>query len=226
MSLRGLARAVGVSPSLISQIEHGKATPSVGTLYAIVSELDISLDELFFDGPRGAAAAPAPAAKPRPAARRPRPTSGRRRARVRSCAPPTASRSRSPPTSAGSGSPPPTTPGRVPLRHLPGRRRVLPGRRPDAPQRHRVRAGSSGRLGATVGEESYELGPGDSIAFDSPRPHRIWTTGESRRPRLDRGRPRGRPAGQLSQLVVPFRPLGLKRNHELISRPTWSRRGS
>src|SRR6201996_6028674 len=56
MSLRALARKVGVSPSLISQIEHGKATPSVATLYAIVSELGISLDELFFDQPRGAAA--------------------------------------------------------------------------------------------------------------------------------------------------------------------------
>src|ERR1700750_3034415 len=56
MSLRALAREVGVSPSLISQIEHGKATPSVATLYAIVSELGISLDELFFDPPRGAAA--------------------------------------------------------------------------------------------------------------------------------------------------------------------------
>src|ERR1700742_3359263 len=52
MSLRALAREVGVSPSLISQIEHGKATPSVGTLYAIVSTLDVSLDELFFDVPR------------------------------------------------------------------------------------------------------------------------------------------------------------------------------
>src|SRR5882757_403798 len=60
MSLRALAREVGVSPSLISQIEHGKATPSVATLYAIVSELGISLDELFFDNPRGAAAIPAP----------------------------------------------------------------------------------------------------------------------------------------------------------------------
>src|ERR1700754_4622009 len=60
MSLRALAREVGVSPSLISQIEHGKATPSVATLYAIVSELGVSLDELFFDQPRGAAAVPEP----------------------------------------------------------------------------------------------------------------------------------------------------------------------
>src|ERR1700761_1966738 len=56
MSLRALARKVGVSPSLISQIEHGKAPPSVAPLSAIVSELGISLDELFFDEPRGAAA--------------------------------------------------------------------------------------------------------------------------------------------------------------------------
>ena len=61
MSLRELARQVGVSPSLISQIEHGKATPSVATLYSIVSILDVSLDELFFDTPRGAPAPVAPA---------------------------------------------------------------------------------------------------------------------------------------------------------------------
>ena len=65
MSLRALAREVGVSPSLISQIEHGKATPSVATLYAIVSELGVSLDELFFDQPRGAAAAAAELRAPR-----------------------------------------------------------------------------------------------------------------------------------------------------------------
>src|ERR1700760_4932708 len=64
MSLRALAREVGVSPSLISQIEHGKATPSVATLYAIVTELSISLDELFFDTPRGAAATPARGPEP------------------------------------------------------------------------------------------------------------------------------------------------------------------
>src|ERR1700753_1773747 len=60
MSLMALDREVGVPPSLISQIEHGKATPSVATLYAIVSELGVSLDELFFDQPRGAAAVAEP----------------------------------------------------------------------------------------------------------------------------------------------------------------------
>jgi len=47
ISVRELARRLAVSPSLISQIERGKATPSVGTLYAITTELRLSLDELF-----------------------------------------------------------------------------------------------------------------------------------------------------------------------------------
>src|SRR4051794_10156114 len=49
MSARSLAKEVRCSPSLISQIENGKANPSVATLYAIVSALGISLDELFAD---------------------------------------------------------------------------------------------------------------------------------------------------------------------------------
>src|SRR6478735_10244113 len=48
LSLRALAGRVGVSPSLISQVETGRARPSVRTLYAIASELRISLDELLF----------------------------------------------------------------------------------------------------------------------------------------------------------------------------------
>jgi transcriptional regulator with XRE-family HTH domain len=48
LSLRELAERLGVSPSLISQIETGRANPSVSTLYAIAAELDVSLDELLF----------------------------------------------------------------------------------------------------------------------------------------------------------------------------------
>jgi transcriptional regulator with XRE-family HTH domain len=47
LTLRELARRLEVSPSLVSQIETGKSQPSVRTLYAIVTELGISLDELF-----------------------------------------------------------------------------------------------------------------------------------------------------------------------------------
>ncbi len=61
LSLRDLAERLGVSPSLISQIERGRANPSVSTLYAIVGELDISLDELLFNDRRpGEPAAEAP----------------------------------------------------------------------------------------------------------------------------------------------------------------------
>ena len=37
LSLRGLAEVVGVSPSLISQVETGRAKPSVNTLYALAT---------------------------------------------------------------------------------------------------------------------------------------------------------------------------------------------
>lgn len=47
ISVRGLARDVGVSPSLISQIETGKSLPSVSTLYAITTALNVPVDEIF-----------------------------------------------------------------------------------------------------------------------------------------------------------------------------------
>jgi transcriptional regulator with XRE-family HTH domain/quercetin dioxygenase-like cupin family protein len=47
MTVRGLARDIGVSPSLISQIETDKSQPSVSTLYAITTALDITIEELF-----------------------------------------------------------------------------------------------------------------------------------------------------------------------------------
>lgn len=47
VSVRGLAGRLGVSPSLLSQLERGLAQPSVATLWAIVTELNLSLDALF-----------------------------------------------------------------------------------------------------------------------------------------------------------------------------------
>jgi transcriptional regulator with XRE-family HTH domain len=62
LSLRQLARRLDISPSALSQIETGKSRPSVRTLYAVVSELGISLDELFrerdHEGPGGPAPSP------------------------------------------------------------------------------------------------------------------------------------------------------------------------
>jgi transcriptional regulator with XRE-family HTH domain len=56
-----LARAVGVTPSLISQIERGTTRPSVATLFGLAEALDISVD-VFAD--RTAEAGTAPAAPP------------------------------------------------------------------------------------------------------------------------------------------------------------------
>lgn len=61
MSLRGLAREIGVSASLISQIETGKSQPSVSTLYAITTALSIPVESLF-DAEGETARAPATAA--------------------------------------------------------------------------------------------------------------------------------------------------------------------
>jgi transcriptional regulator with XRE-family HTH domain/quercetin dioxygenase-like cupin family protein len=47
VSVRGLAREIGVSASLISQIETDKSSPSVSTLYAITTALGISIEDLF-----------------------------------------------------------------------------------------------------------------------------------------------------------------------------------
>src|SRR4051794_2772514 len=51
LSLRELARRVNVSPSFVSQIELGKANPSVGTLYTVVSVLGTTLDDLIGEQP-------------------------------------------------------------------------------------------------------------------------------------------------------------------------------
>lgn len=47
MSLRSVAHALGVSPSLISQVETGKTQPSVATLYAFASLMAVSVDRLL-----------------------------------------------------------------------------------------------------------------------------------------------------------------------------------
>jgi len=49
MSVRELARRVGVSASHISQVERGLASFSVPALYNVASELGISMDSLFED---------------------------------------------------------------------------------------------------------------------------------------------------------------------------------
>jgi transcriptional regulator with XRE-family HTH domain len=50
VGLRELARRLDLSPSAISRIETGKNQPSVRTLYAFASELQVTVDDVLFDG--------------------------------------------------------------------------------------------------------------------------------------------------------------------------------
>lgn len=45
--MRELSRRVGISASMLSQIENGHSEPSVATLYSLVSQLGISLDQIL-----------------------------------------------------------------------------------------------------------------------------------------------------------------------------------
>jgi transcriptional regulator with XRE-family HTH domain len=55
VSVRELARRVGVSASLVSQIETEKTQPSVSTLYGITTALAISIESVFEPEPTAAA---------------------------------------------------------------------------------------------------------------------------------------------------------------------------
>jgi DNA-binding XRE family transcriptional regulator/quercetin dioxygenase-like cupin family protein len=68
MRVAELAREVGVTPSLISQIERGLSRPSVSTLFAISQALDVPVDAFFREPqqPPGASARPGDAGGARP----------------------------------------------------------------------------------------------------------------------------------------------------------------
>jgi transcriptional regulator with XRE-family HTH domain len=181
LSLRELARRLEVSPSLVSQIETGKTQPSVRTLYAIVSELGVSLDEVFTPSAGSSDGHSLPGA----------PRASRRKA--------------SGATEPGPG----PTEGHGRVQRLAERRKIDLGsgvhwerlttwndRDVDFLYTIYEAGGSSsadgslmrhngrefgvvltGRLGVTVGFEDHVLDPGDSIAFDSSIPHRLHNDG-------------------------------------------------
>lgn len=60
VGLRELARRLDLSPSAISRIETGKSQPSVRTLFAFASELQVSIDEVL-SGPAESPASGRPA---------------------------------------------------------------------------------------------------------------------------------------------------------------------
>jgi transcriptional regulator with XRE-family HTH domain len=160
LSLRELARRIDVSPSLLSQIENGLARPSVGTLWALVGELDLSLDAVF-----GATREDAPG--------------GELRAGV------TVQRAGDRPVLELAGGVRweqlgPDGSGDVVFAFVtyePGS--SFSGERP--PARHGGREYGfvvSGRLEIEVGSERVVLGQGDSVSFVSHDPHRFRAVGD------------------------------------------------
>src|SRR5436190_24161655 len=175
LSLRALAQRVGVSPSLISQVETGRARPSVRTLYAIASELRISLDELLFpdaaqepietEGPTADADAPAAWPELR-LPEQPMQRSGDRKV-IRLASGVVWER---------------LTTASIPnVDFLYVTYEVGGASSPEHEfQRHAGQEWGyvlSGTLGVTIGFDDVMLGPGDSIAFDSTTPHRLYNAG-------------------------------------------------
>ena len=64
MRVAELAREVGVTPSLISQIERGMSRPSVSTLFGIAQALDVPVDAFFREPQPPAAVAAQPDGSP------------------------------------------------------------------------------------------------------------------------------------------------------------------
>ena len=174
LSVRELARRVGCSASLISQVERGLSVPSVGVLYSLASELDCSLDYLLF----GTGAAPTAILLPG-AGEAPEAAAGADAPRSdgvvqRGC-------DRRIIDLASGVRWERLTPGAddrvdfLEVIYSPGGHSTDERR----PLRHEGREYGlilSGTLRANVGFETYELKAGDSIAFDSSTPHEYWNT--------------------------------------------------
>jgi len=167
IGVRELARRVGVSPAHISQIEKGKADPSATTLFAIASELRLSLSEIAFAGPTSSADGPLPGDQS--------------------------------PASPDDVVQHPANRPRVELGSGVSWERLAPTADPDidflylvygvggesAPANALLRHSGrefgyvlSGRLQVTIGFDTHELAPGDSIGFECTTPHRLATVGD------------------------------------------------
>jgi transcriptional regulator with XRE-family HTH domain len=179
LSLRELARRVELSASALSQIETGRSRPSVSTLYAIVSELGMSLDELFGGTSRETTAATSPPAQDGDS------QDGRGRTA----------------DSAEEAGPVQRAATRQALELESGVRweRLTATPNPDVDflyLTYEVGGTSStdglirhsgieyglilsGRLTVTVGFDSYELEAGDAISFPSTTPHRLSNEGDA-----------------------------------------------
>lgn len=174
LSARELARRIQCSPSLISQIERGLSAPSVGMLYALATELRTSLDFLF------STETPAEGLT----------LTAHGDGRVRAGANGTGRLPEGHGIVQRAG-----TRRTIDLASGVRWERLTPGadervdfleviyepsghstdaRRPLRHDGHEYGLITSGTLHASVGFDTFELHPGDSVAFDSSVPHLYW----------------------------------------------------
>jgi transcriptional regulator with XRE-family HTH domain len=178
IKVSALAREIGVSPSLISQIERGQSRPSVSTLFALSQALNVPVDAFFRDGAEAHAAAPvtpAPAASaPAPAGPGDAPSRRRHRYVVRHS-------ERDVIEMEGGVQWESLTP--RPLEELEFLELVYAPHAESSPRLYRhpgteIALVLSGVLDIHVGFERFELRPGDSIQFPSSLPHRYVNPGD------------------------------------------------
>jgi transcriptional regulator with XRE-family HTH domain len=166
ISQRELARRLGLSASLISQLESGMSKPSVGTLYAIVTELDLSLDSLLRGDDQGLRGRTGTGSAIQDG-RRPLVHPHERQAID---------------LASGVRWEQLTADKEDGVDFLHAIYEVGGASTPDESlMRHHGREYGyviSGRMGIQLGFDRYELEPGDSIAFDSTEPHRLFNIGD------------------------------------------------
>lgn len=167
ISQRELARRLELSPSLISQLEKDISKPSVGTLYAIVTELGVSVDSILRGNTRSVDTLPAPPRTKSHGAEGPLVHPDQRRG-----------------VDLGSGvrweeliSKPESG---IDFLHT-----IYEVGGTSAPDESLMRHNSreygyvfAGRLGIQIGFDVHYLEPGDSIGFDSTKPHRFFNAGD------------------------------------------------
>lgn len=175
ITVRALAARLKCSPSHISQIERGLVAPSTSLLYSIVSELRLSFDAVF--------SGPAETARPEDAAKAAGRLADSALARV-----PGESRyvQRHGTRKAIEVEPgvrwemlTPSSDFGLDFREI--AYSAGAGSRTSEFIRHAGREYGvvlTGRLHVQVEFDEFVLGPGDSITFDSSRPHRFWNEGQ------------------------------------------------
>ncbi|HXW78092.1 MAG TPA: cupin domain-containing protein, partial [Acidimicrobiales bacterium] len=198
ISVRQLARLVDCSASMISQIERGRAHPSVGTLYDISIALQISLDGLFSDN-RCVRSQPRQAKPEEPSAALDAVATGLVDRVVAADAAGDLRSSRQPDPRAADSENPAILRKRnrrtlylahgvrwellmpVPERSAEFMEVYYPPGGGSVEKGHAIRHNGreygvivEGMLSVQLGFEEYELEPGDSMAFDSAIPHRYW----------------------------------------------------